>query len=123
MTDQELQALADEIEATIDAKVAQTTGTMQARIADLGRVVGEQAGEIQALKAENQALRERIEQVAKEPRVEIKPEFIVPTPAVHFAPTVQAAPPRPPADRVVKKQEDGSFRITDAGSQAGQEVR
>lgn len=90
MTEQEAAALADEIEATVDAKVAAALGPLQATLIELGGLVGK-------LQGENKALRDRIEAVAKEPRVVIEqPAILVPPapPANVFVPDPKPAPPR-----------------------------
>lgn len=107
MSDPKLLSLADEIEALVHAEVDRRLeailGPLQAKIAEIGPILGGHAARL----TKNE---DRIEQVAKEPRVHINPEFIVPTPAVHVAPNI-ILPPRKPTNKTFTKQPDGSFKI------------
>jgi hypothetical protein len=101
----ELLSLADEIQATVKHEVAKLIGPLQARVAELGKAAASANAEVLELRA-------RIEQVAKEPRVHIEPQFIVPVPAVHVSPVLHP-PARKPMKRTLKPAAGGGYVIED----------
>lgn len=112
-----LSALLDEMEAYIQVELDRRMGTILAQneifvanFAEVGKALRAQKTEIAALRAQLAAAQERIEQVAKEPRVQIQPAITVESPAVHFAPTVQV-PARKPTKKTMTKMPDGSFKL------------
>jgi hypothetical protein len=117
MTAPIISSIVAEIRAAVEDGIERGTAPMRARIVEMGQAFADQVAKNAALEARCLSLEERlaasearIEQVAKEPRVHINPEFIVPTPAVHVSPNIQL-PARKPTNKTFTKQPDGSFKI------------
>lgn len=113
MTEKELVELAQEIRATVKAEVAAAVEPMAKRQGELLAQVGELLGENVALKEQLRVQKERIEAVAKEPRVIINPAAPVMPPVPPSVVHVAAPAPSPRKLRrfdVTQWTEDGRVK-------------